>query len=223
MSVREKLPQPVALGVFDLAAEKCRRHLVRFVADDEVPAAIGRLQLLLHILVAGQLVEPSDDEIGFQKPIAGARRFKLVVRQDFERQMKAPIKLVLPLLGEAAGADDQASLQIAAGDQLLHQQARHDGLAGARIVRQQEAQRLARKHGFVNGRDLVRQRLDDRRVNGEHRIEQMREANALRLGDEPEQRAIPVEAPGPPFFDDFDPRLVVAVEQFVRHLAVGVL
>ena len=60
--------------------------------------------------------------------------------------MEAPVKLVLPLLGEAAGADDETTLQVAAGDQLLDEQARHDGLAGARIVGEQEAQRLTRQH-----------------------------------------------------------------------------
>ena len=101
--------------------------------------------------------------------------------------MEAPIKLVLPLLGEAAGADDEAALQVAAGDQLLDQQPRHDGLAGARIVRQQEAQRLARQHALVDGCDLVRQRLDDRGVDGEHGIEQMGEMDALRFRHEAEQ------------------------------------
>ena len=49
---REQLPELVALGVLDLAAEEGGRHLVRFVADDEVPAAVGRLELRLHVLVA---------------------------------------------------------------------------------------------------------------------------------------------------------------------------
>ena len=49
----EQLRQPVPLGVFDFAAEERRRELVRFVADDEVPPAIGRLQFLLHVLVSG--------------------------------------------------------------------------------------------------------------------------------------------------------------------------
>ena len=39
-------------------------------------------------------------------------------------------QLVLPLLGEASGADDEASLEVAARDQFLHEQAGHDGLAG---------------------------------------------------------------------------------------------
>ena len=37
----------------------------------------------------------------------------------------------------------------------------HDGLACARIVGEQEPQRLAREHGFVDGRDLVWQRIDE--------------------------------------------------------------
>ena len=147
----------------------------------------GRLELLLDVLVARELVEPGDDEVGFEEPVAGAGGLELVVGQDLERQVEAAVELVLPLLGQAAGADDQAALQVAAGDQLLDEQARHDRLAGAGVVGEQEAQRLARQHGLVDGRDLVRQRFDDRGVDREHRVEEVREADALRLGDEAEQ------------------------------------
>ena len=194
---REQLAEAVALGVLDLAAEERGRQLVRLVADDEVPAAVGRLQLLLHVLVARELVEPGDDEVVLQEPVAGAGGFELVVGQDLEGQVEAAVELVLPLLGEAAGADDQAALQVAAGDQLLDEQAGHDGLAGAGIVGEQEAQRLARQHGLVDGRDLVRQRIDQRGVDGQHRVEQVGEADAVRLGDQAEQGAVAVEAPGP--------------------------
>ena len=96
----------------------------------------------------------------------------------------------------------------------------HDRLAGAGVVGEQEAQRLARQHRLVDGRDLVRQRLDERGVDGEHRIEQMREADALRLGDEPEQRAVAVEAPRPALLDDLQiAARRVAVEQLVADLA----
>ena len=184
---REKLAEPVALGVLGLAAEDRGRHLVRLVADDEIPAAIRRLELLLHVLVARELVETGDDQVGLQEPVAGARGFELVVGENLEGQMEAAVELVLPLLGEAARADDEAALQVAAGDQLLDQQARHDRLAGARVVGEQEAQRLPRQHGLVDRRDLVRQRLDDRGVDRQHRVEQVRQADALGLGDQPEQ------------------------------------
>ena len=60
-----------------------------------------------------------------------------------------------------------------------------------------------------------------RGVDGQHRVEEVRQADAVRLGDQAEQRAVAVEAPGPALLDDLEARLVVAVEQFVGHLAGG--
>ena len=216
---REELPQAVPFRVLDLAAEERGRQLVGLVAHDQVPARVRRLQLLLHVLVARQLVQTGDDQVGLEEPVAGAGGFELVVGQDLERKLESAVQLVLPLLGEAAGADDQAPLQVAAGDQLLDQQPRHDGLARAGVVGEQEAQRLARQHRVVDAGDLVRQRVDHRRVDRQQRVEQVREADALRLGHQPEQRAVAVEAPRPPLGDDLEPGLVVAVEQFVGDRA----
>ena len=50
---------------------------------------------------------------------------------------------------------------------------------------------------LVDGGDLVRQRIDERGVDGEQRIEEVGQADAVGLGDQPEQRAVAVEAPGP--------------------------
>ena len=55
---------------------------------------------------------------------------------------------------------------------------------------EEEAQRLARQHRLVDGRDLVRQRVDDRGVDRQQRVEQMRKPDALRLGHESEQGAV---------------------------------
>ncbi len=169
---------------------------------------------------------------------AGAGRFELVVGQDLEGKLEPALQLVLPLFGEAARADDQATLQVPAGDQLLDQQPRHDGLARTRVVGEQEAQRLTRQHRLVHGRDLVRQRVDhrgvDRQQHGrdlvrqrvdhrgvdrQQRVEQVREADALGFGHEPEQGAVAVEAPRPPLGNDLEPVLVVAVEQLVGDRA----
>ena len=191
-----------------------------FVADDKVPAAIRGLKLLLDVFIAGQLVQPRDDQIVFQKPVAGSGCFQLVIGQDVERKMEPAIQLILPLFGEAAGADDQTAMKIAARDQLLHEKAGHDGLAGTRVIGEQEAQRLARQHRLVDRRDLMRQRIDHRRMDGQDRIEQVGQADTLRLGDQPEESAFAVEAPGAALFDDLDARLVVAIEQLVRHLCL---
>ena len=105
---------------------------------------------------------------------------------DLERQAELREQLVLPLLDQAARADDQAAAQIAADEQLLDEQPGHDRLAGAGVVGQQEPQRLARQHLAVDGGDLVRQRLDERGVDGQQRVEQVGQADAVGLGDEPE-------------------------------------
>ena len=96
---------------------------------------------------------------------------------------------------------------------------RHDRLARARIVGEQEPQRLTRKHRLVDGRDLVRQRLDERRMHGQHRIEEMRQTDAMRLRNQAEQVPVTVEAPRAAVLDDLEARLVVAIEQLVGNAA----
>ena len=216
---REQLSQPVALGVFDLVAEHRGGQLVGLVADHQVPAAVRGLELLLHLLVARQLVEAGNDQVGFEKPVAGARRLQLVVGEDLEGQMKAATQLVLPLFGQTAGADDEAALQVAPGDQLLDEQTGHDGLAGAGVIGQQIAQGLARQHGLVNGGDLVGQRIDHGGVHRQHRVEEMGEADAVGLRDQAEEGAVAVETPGPALLQQLQAGLVVTVEQLVGDLA----
>ncbi len=192
-----------------------------FVAYHQVPAAVGRPELLLHLLVAGEFVEPGDGEVVLEEPVAGTGGFELVVGEDLEGKVKAPVEFVLPLLGEAAGADNQAALEITARDQLLDEEPGHDRLAGARVVGEQEAQGLARQHRLVDRGDLVGQRLHEGGVDREQRIEQVGEADAVGFSNEAEGRAVAVEAPRPADLDDLQARLVVAVEDLVRHPPVG--
>jgi hypothetical protein len=66
-----------------------------------------------------------------------------------------------------------------------------------------EAQRLARQHRLIDGGDLMRQRIDDRGMDGQHRVEQVRQTDALRLGHQAEECAIAIEAPRPTLLDQF--------------------
>ena len=59
-----------------------------------------------------------------------------------------------------AGVDDQRPLDEPADLQLLEQQARHDRLAGARVVGQQEADARQLDEVVVDRFELVRQRVD---------------------------------------------------------------
>ena len=219
---REELPEPVTPGVLDLAAEGRGRHPVRLVADHEVPPAVGRLELPLDGLVARELVEPSDDQVGLPEPVAGAGGLELVVGEDLEREVEPAVELVPPRLGKAGRAGDQAPLEVAAGGyQLLDQQARHDGLAGAGVVGEQEAERLAGQHRLIDGGDLVGKGVDDGGVHRQDGVEEVGQADSERLRDEPEQRAVAVEAPRPALLHQIEPGLVVPIEQLVGHLAGG--
>ena len=213
----DELAELIALGVFDFTIEERSGEFVCFVAHHEIVVVIGSGELLPHVLVARELVKTCDGEVVFEEPVAGAGGLQLVVRHDLERQVEPAAQLVLPLLGKAPGADDEAALQVAARDQLLDEEAGHDRLAGAGVVGEQEAQRLARQHRLVDRRDLVRQRIDQRGVHREHGIKQVREANALRFGHEPEHRAVAVEAPRTALFHRLEASFVVTEEHLFGH------
>ena len=192
----QPLPELVALGVLDLAAEVGGRHAVRFVADHEVPLARGE-ELGLEVLVAAQHVETGDPEAGFVERIAGAARLDPVARQDSEFEVELLVEFVLPLLDQVAGRDHEAAFEVAADQQLLDQEAGHDGLAGAGVVGEQEAQGLARQHLAVNRGDLVGQRLDQRGRQRQVGVEQIGQPDALGLRRQPEKIAITAERPSP--------------------------
>ncbi len=108
-------------------------------------------------------------------------------------------------------------MQVAAGDQFLHQQARHDGLARAGVVGEQEPQGLAGQHLFVHRGDLMRKRLKVRGMDGEVGVEEVGEADPQRFGGEPEERRIGVECPAALLDFDLQAGLVGAV----KHLLVS--
>ena len=58
-------------------------------------------------------------------------------------------------------------------------------------------------------------------MDGQHRIEQVREADALRFGNQAEQRTITVKTPRAALLDDFQRGLVIPIEKLVGNLAVG--
>ena len=185
--------QLVALGVSDLLAEKRRRHAVGLVAHDQVPGRRG-FQPGFQVVVAGKHVESGNQAGSLCKGIAGHGRFGLLAAHDVEGEIEFVIEFVLPLFDQTPGRDDQASFQAAANQQFLDQQAGHDSLPGARIVGQQETQRLAIQHRTIDCGDLVRQRLDLRGIDGDIGIEEIRETDTQRLRNETKQASVSVKS-----------------------------
>ena len=87
-------------------------------------------------------------------------RAQHVAADDLELLAELVLQFALPLEGEVGRRDDQGALDQAANLQFLDQQAGHDGLAGAGIVGQQEADARQLHEVVVNGFELVRQRID---------------------------------------------------------------
>src|SRR5581483_7379078 len=104
-------------------------------------------------------------------------------------------------------------------DQLLDEQTGHNGLTGTGVVGEQEAERLTREHRLVHGGDLVRQRLDQRRVYGEHGVKQVCQPNSMCLRNQPEQGTVTIKTPRAPVFDDIKSRLIVTIKQLVCDAA----
>ena len=94
--------------------------------------------------------------------------------QQREGQTELLAHLRLPLLDQAPRRHHQAPLEIPAQEQLADEEPGHDRLTRARIVGEEVTQGLLGQHVLVDRGDLVRQRLDVRRVHRHHRVEQMR-------------------------------------------------
>ena len=147
-----------------------------------------------QVLVARELIHPRDQQrVLLERRLAPNTVCSRLRGQDLEREPELQIQLVLPLLDQAAGGDDQAALDVVAQDQLLDVEPGHDRLAGAWVVGEQEPQRRARQQLAVDRAHLVGQRLDVRRRDRQHRVEQARELDPLALGDELEVGGVSVE------------------------------
>ena len=153
-------------------------------------------KLGLEALVAGKLIHPGDQQRVLLERRGAEHRLAELRREDLEREPELQIQLVLPLLDQAAGGDDQAALDVLAEDQLLDVQAGHDRLAGARVVGEQEPQRRARQQLAVDRAHLVGQRLDVGRRDRQHRVAEPGELDPLALGDELEVGGRGVEGTG---------------------------
>jgi hypothetical protein len=219
---RPRAEQPtelVTLRFLNLSAEIGSGHAVGLVADHQIPFRCGG-QLRFQFIRARRHVEPDDQPVALDERVAGDRGFDLIARQRVETQTEFLRKFVLPLLDEITGSDDQAAVEIAADQQLLDKQARHDGLAGAGVVGEQEAEWLSRQHLAIDRGDLLRQRLDLRRADRKIRIKQVRQTDALRFGGEPQQAAVGVERIRTPGLDKFERCFLAAIDQTFADAAV---
>lgn len=193
---------------------------MRFIADDKIPVRYP--QFFLNGIVAGQLVQPRDGKAGLLKGVARNGGFQTVAGQDFKTKVKLAKKLILPLLGKAAGADDQAALEIATGYQFLDKQARHDGLARAGVVGQHIPQGNATQHFLIDGGNLMGERLYVGRMYGQVGIEEMGVMDAPGFGNKAQPRPIGIKAPGEAGLPHCQRGLILTIEEPAARLSPAV-
>ena len=153
---------------------------MRFVADDQVPIRSG-FELGLQVVRPCSHVQSHDQATALGERVASDGIFYLVAGEDVEGQPEFFGHLVLPLLDQTARGDNQAAFKVATDHQLLDQEACHDRLPGAGIIREKEPERLARQHFAVDGCDLMGESVDLGRAYGEVGVEQMCEPQAVGL------------------------------------------
>jgi hypothetical protein len=117
-------------------------------------------QLSQQDLVARQLVHARDQQRVLLKRRGAEHRLAELRGENLKREAELQIQLVLPLVHQATGRDDQTALDVLSEDQLLDVEAGHDRLARARVIGQQEPQRRARQQLAIDRPQLMRQRLD---------------------------------------------------------------
>ena len=120
-------------------------------------------------------------------------RAQHVAADHVELLAELVLHLALPLEREVGRRDDQRARDEAADLQLLEEQARHDRLAGAGIVGEQEADARQLQEVVVDGLELVRQRIDAGDREREVRVVLVGEAKARGLDAEPEAQAVAIE------------------------------
>ena len=189
----EEPSQFVPLGLLDFAAEEVGRHLVSLVHDHEVPVGLVVGELRLHVFVPAELIQPAEDQ-GI--PAEGVRGLLQAGPGDgLEVEAEAIPHFILPLLHQVPRTDNEAAVHVSPHAEFFDEESCHDGLAGAWVVSQKESERLTGEHFPIDRCDLVGEGIEDRRVDGEEGVEQMREVNPVRFRDQAKEAAIRLEGP----------------------------
>ena len=112
---------------------------------------------------------------------------------DSELQPEQGTQLAFPVADEPGRRDDQHAANTPAKEHLPHIEPRHDGLAGARVVGEQEAERLLQQHPLVDRDALVRERIDPGRLAREGSVELVPVGQPMRFRHQEDSGRIPCE------------------------------
>ena len=193
----QRLGEAVAAGPGDPGPGARGGQLVGLVEHHQVVrgdlgGAEGRERALGREGVEG------DDDLIAARPGEGVRAAPPCVRpgHDAALQPEEGAELALPVADEAGRRDDQHPADAAAEQHLPHVEAGHDGLAGAGVVGEQEAQRILLQHPLIDRDALVGERIDPGGLAREGGVELVPVGQPVRLRHEQDRRRVPGEVEG---------------------------
>ncbi len=178
----QRLGEPVAAGLAGAPPLPGGGQLVRLVEDRQIVGGDAGAPQPVERRAAGQRVERDDDQVAVRpaERVAGAG---VGAGDDAEAEPEQRPQLPLPVADQTGGRRDDHPFDPSAQEHLAHGEAGHDGLAGARVVGEQEAERVLPEHPLVDRDALVRQRVDAGRLAGEGRVALVTVGQMQRLGD----------------------------------------
>ena len=183
-AVPQDFAQLVALA---LMAFVPRRHPVRFIYDDQIPANL--LQPRQNVAPLGQ-IQRSDYLTAFL-PFVGAELVADVAAAKYkEAFVKLIVEFPLPLESEVGRADYGNALRQAAQFQLANEQAGHNSFAGAGVIGQQKPHAGQLQQVMIDRFQLMGQRVNPRHRQREIRVKLVGDAQRIGLQAQPQQPAL---------------------------------
>ena len=137
--------------------------------------------------IAGDPGDRRDDLIAVLPGVVSVVGAERLAADDLEALAELVLEFTLPLEGEVGRGDDQRPTDQAPSLEFLEQQPRHDRLARARVVGQEEADAGQLEEVVVDGLELVRQGIDAGDGEREVGVVLVGEPEPLGFDAEPEQ------------------------------------
>ena len=164
---------------------------MRLVDDDQVPMRAE--QALLGVLDARDPGDRRDDLIAVLPGVVSIVRAKRLAPDDLEALAELVLEFTLPLERQVRRGDDQRPTDQSPSLEFLEQQPRHDRLARAGVVGQEEADAGELEEVVVDGLELMRQGIDPGDRERKVGVVLVGEREPLGFDAEPEQGRVAIE------------------------------
>ena len=180
----QRLGKLVPLRPGDTVLGLRRAQLVCLVEHHQIVGRDARIAERPEHALGHQSVQRHDDSVACCSDEGVCAISAIGSGDDAALQPEQGAKLPLPVAHEPGRRDDQHPPNTTPEQHLAHAESGHDGLAGAGVVGEQEAQRLLRQHPLVDRNSLMWKRIDPCGLARECRVELVPVRQAVSFRDQ---------------------------------------